>query len=336
MKALIIICFIVFGYLCVSAQTPPASSAVQEADRLSGEVVKLFSEKKFEEALPLARRAISVRENELGKKHVSLAGAWRNLAYIQLQLKDLKEAETSFEKAFEIYEKNQPLSPENEKLFVEMIEAAAFFDATGGFVDKAVKKFLRAVESREKINGKDSPELSTTLLKLGQTYQVKEDYENAAPVLLRALEIRRNKLKKGDAQIAKAYREASCVFGKLGRSAELEAVKNELFPKMPKDANVKSPDAPGQITKAVINGKALSLPKPAYPREAREKRAKGTVQIQVLIDETGSVLHACAISGAKELQRVSEISAYGAKFEPTFLDGKPVKVNGVIVYNFVP
>ena len=336
MKTLTAISFIVFSFVYVSGQTPQDSPAKQEADKISIEVVKLFNEKKFDEALLLARRVISIRENELGKNDISVAEAWRNLAYIQLQRKDGKEAETAFEKAFEIYEKNQPLSAQNEKIFVEMLEAVAYYEATDGNFLKAEKKFLRTIELREKINGKDSLELSLPLLRLGQIYQIKEDYEKAAPVLLRALEIRRNKLKKGNEQIGEAYRDAACVFGKLGRKDELADIKNELFPKLPDQKSPAIVDNPVGITKGVMNGKALSLPKPAYPREAREKRAKGTVQVQVLIDETGSVVHACAIDGAKELQRASEISAYGAKFEPTLLGGKPVKVIGVIVYNFIP
>ncbi len=35
-----------------------------------------------------------------------------------------------------------------------------------------------------------------------------------------------------------------------------------------------------------------------------------------------------------EMQRSSEIAAYQSKFHPTMLEGKPVKVTGVIIYNF--
>lgn len=85
-----------------------------------------------------------------------------------------------------------------------------------------------------------------------------------------------------------------------------------------------------------MNGKALQLAKPAYPAEARAKRARGTVMVEVMIDKSGKIIFACATSGAKELQRASEVAAYNSKFAPTTLLGQPVSVKGIIVYNYVP
>src|ERR1044071_5132745 len=46
------------------------------------------------------------------------------------------------------------------------------------------------------------------------------------------------------------------------------------------------------ISGGVLNGKAISLPKPAYPPIARAARASGTVVVQVVIDENGNVVSA--------------------------------------------
>lgn len=86
----------------------------------------------------------------------------------------------------------------------------------------------------------------------------------------------------------------------------------------------------------VLNGKAISLPKPVYPPAARAVRAAGTVQIQVLIDEEGNLFSAEAVSGHPLLRFSAKQAACGAKFTPTLLSGKPVKVAGIITYNFVP
>jgi protein TonB len=85
----------------------------------------------------------------------------------------------------------------------------------------------------------------------------------------------------------------------------------------------------------VLNGKAISLPKPAYPPIARAAHASGTVTVQVLIDENGSVVSAKAVSGHPLLQAVAVAAARQARFSPTKLSGQPVKVTGVIQYNFV-
>jgi len=101
----------------------------------------------------------------------------------------------------------------------------------------------------------------------------------------------------------------------------------------PPEAKPTPPRAP--ISGGVLNGKAISLPKPAYPPIAKAAHASGTVTVQVTIDENGSVISAHAVSGHPLLQAVAVAAARGARFSPTKLSGQPVKVTGVITYNFV-
>lgn len=92
---------------------------------------------------------------------------------------------------------------------------------------------------------------------------------------------------------------------------------------------------PRVISKGVITSQALSLPKPAYPPIARQARIEGVVSVQVLIDESGKVISAKTISGNPMLSGASQQAAYAARFSPTRLGDQPVKVSGVITYNFV-
>jgi TonB family protein len=84
----------------------------------------------------------------------------------------------------------------------------------------------------------------------------------------------------------------------------------------------------------VINGKATSLPKPAYPAAARAIQAEGQVSVHVLIDESGHVVSANATSGHPLLRNAAEAAARNARFTPTQLSGVPIKVSGTIIYNF--
>lgn len=86
------------------------------------------------------------------------------------------------------------------------------------------------------------------------------------------------------------------------------------------------------IKGGVVNGKALSLPKPDYPRNVR---GSGAVTVSILIDENGKVIKAGARNGSPLVQGVSREAACKAKFSPTVIDGKPVKVSGVLTYAFV-
>lgn len=87
-------------------------------------------------------------------------------------------------------------------------------------------------------------------------------------------------------------------------------------------------------TGGVLNGEAIELPKPAYPQPARILKASGLVSVQVLIDEKGKVISAQAVSGHPLLRSTAVQAAYRARFTPTLLSKQPVKVSGVITYNF--
>ena len=88
------------------------------------------------------------------------------------------------------------------------------------------------------------------------------------------------------------------------------------------------------ISGGVLNGKAISLPAPEYPAIAKQAKASGAVAVRVTIDENGAVISAQAVSGHPLLQAAAVAAARQARFSPTLLMGEPVKVTGVIVYNF--
>lgn len=100
-------------------------------------------------------------------------------------------------------------------------------------------------------------------------------------------------------------------------------------------ANI-SAQTPKITTGGVLNGKAVSLVKPAYLPAAKAVNAGGTVNVQITIDEQGNVVSASAVSGHPLLKAVSEEAAKASKFSPTTLSGEPIKVTGILVYNFAP
>jgi protein TonB len=90
-----------------------------------------------------------------------------------------------------------------------------------------------------------------------------------------------------------------------------------------------------RVSSVVLASKAINLPQPPYPALARQIRVTGAVSVQILIDESGRVVAAHAVSGHPFLTKSAEEAAQRARFTPTVLNGQPVKVQGVITYNFV-
>ena len=88
------------------------------------------------------------------------------------------------------------------------------------------------------------------------------------------------------------------------------------------------------VSGGVLNGKAVSLPAPIYPQVGRQMRVSGMVTVEVVIDVTGRVISARAVSGPQVLYGAAEKAALQARFSPTILSGQPIKMAGTINYNF--
>ena len=91
----------------------------------------------------------------------------------------------------------------------------------------------------------------------------------------------------------------------------------------------------GRVGNALLCGKAISLPKPAYPEEAKAQNVSGTVVIEIVIDEKGRVIWAKPVDGHPLLQRAAWNAACQSRHSPIKISGRAVKAGGTISYNFV-
>lgn len=110
---------------------------------------------------------------------------------------------------------------------------------------------------------------------------------------------------------------------------------------VPVETESKPPEPPvvkpatRSVPSTVLISKVINLPQPAYPVIAKQTRTQGPVNIQILVDEQGKVISAQVVSGNPMLNPAAKEAAMRARFTPTVLNGQPVKIQGVITYNFV-
>ena len=91
----------------------------------------------------------------------------------------------------------------------------------------------------------------------------------------------------------------------------------------------------GKNGNPVLCGRAISLPKPAYPPDAKAQRISGTVAVNIVIDEKGRVIWAQAVDGHPLLREASVKAACQSLHSPIKISGRAVKAGSVISYNFV-
>lgn len=309
----------------------PESPELAEARALSNSAVKLYTEGKFKEALEPAKRALKLREKILKADDKRVADAVGNLAVIYLALKKYQEAEAYYERVLAAEEKR---SGADSLQVAKTLDVLAWLHYARGDVKQSAAAYKRVLAIKEKISGPKSGEVARTLFRLAEIYQTQGALEEAEPFYRRLIEFDDKVQLEADITVNDARQSFICLLGKMNKPDEADRVQ---YPGKTKFNPEIVSDAPEGIDfrGGVLNGRALRLAKPDYPDQARAAGVAGTVVVQVTINEQGKVVRACAINGHPLLWLASERAAYASEFTSTKLSGKPVKVTGMITYNFV-
>lgn len=303
------------------------SAELTEASRLNAEVLRLFRERKFEDAQPLAERALAIREKVLDENHPLVAVSLMNLAAVLAERDKRDQAEQLLRRAIPVLERNPEANATN--LTTGQRQLAALLTRKGDY-EEAVALLERAIEVGEKSKGDDRLGLAESLNLLAQVHLVRGDVERAAPVYYRAQKVWGEVLPAGDPRREKAGDDIHClsIMTDYYKHLEFDKLLSELRLKDKKDEEKTSPSS-------VINGKAISKPSPSYPIAAKRMGLSGPVAIKVTVDENGRVSDAKPLCGHPILATAGVDAACQARFSVTTLSGKPVRVKGIITYNFV-
>jgi TonB family protein len=351
LKSILALIILTLATLNVSAQQGAGKGEAAEADRLNAQVLKLYQEGKYEEALPVAKRVLELRERALGGEDLRVAHALANLGNIYARMGVPKEAEPLFTRALAVAEKRGAAETDfaadlNTQLGLIRLEAGRY---------KEGEPFLRRVlEIKEKVYGAESVRVVTPLLNLADVSFLRQQPEEAHALLGRALSILGRQPFVKDAMTAKRLKNYYCPLMGLGAgdTKELTGQLSKIIWKLEEPeqaaqyekeqqeraARGEGAEKKGQkvvVEGAVLNGHAISKPQPDYPLAAKTHGASGPVVVEIVVGETGKVIKAEALCGHPLLKGVAVEAALKARFTPTTLSGMPVKVSGIITYNFV-
>ena len=90
--------------LANSFELSQQSAELEEANTLTTSVIKLFNQGKYDEALPLARRVLQIREKLLPRTDPQIASALNNLGELYTAQKDYKAAIEAYSRVLQIHE----------------------------------------------------------------------------------------------------------------------------------------------------------------------------------------------------------------------------------------
>jgi DNA-binding SARP family transcriptional activator len=306
-----------------TSKSPLDKPEVAEAAKLAVEAAQLYKQGKYKEALPIAKRCLQIRERAFTPADEALRTALNNLAEVYLALGKYGDAEPLFQRLIKSYEE---FAPADARL-VRALQRMGLIKFVAGEHDKTERLYRRALEITEKAYAPDDPKVASAASYLAEYYQAVGNFKKAEPLYQRIFAITEKHTPTGDSEDFRQARDRyACLLHKIGREEQAREVED----RGPLAGTGSTP-----VMGSVINGRAISIPKPPYPDEARAARVSGTVVVRVVIDEKGNVIRACAMQGPSLLMHTSEAAAFNAVFTPTKLSGQPVKVTGIINYNFV-
>ncbi len=118
-KLLLVIALMLLAMSPMSAQKDEKLVERKEAEELVRQVISLYRSGKYNEALPLAEKAIILSESATGPISDLTAASLRNLAEIQFARRKNKDAEVSYDRYLTVYEK---VVGENDPQFISSLD----------------------------------------------------------------------------------------------------------------------------------------------------------------------------------------------------------------------
>ncbi len=289
-------------------------------DDLSAKVVSAIRANDFGAAEVMATQLVELSKKVNGATSRDTAIATMNLAYSQKQQNKFDKAIQNFQGAIDILEKLGNLK--NREL-IDAYEGLAHTYFLNGKSKLAVQAYLTAVSSADKRFGSESKEGYSAALSIAMIYLKDKDYPAANDFFINSYgrALKHYGMSSAEAEKVEDSRACSALIENVSKNM------NDAFYDVQK--KYVSPEGVG-----ILNGKAISLPRPEYPARAKYAGASGLVVIRVKVDETGLVFRAFPVCGNSLLRDTTTTAAYGARFSPTIVQGKPIAVSGVIRYNF--
>lgn len=175
--------------LALSGRAAGQGSSVEEARRLYNRVVELNNAGRYDEAVPLAERALAIFTNALGPDHSDVALSLNGLALLYAARGDYSRAEPLYQRALAIYLKLSAHNDAAAKNVATTLNNLAELYKDRGEYARAEPLYQRALAICVKLLGADHSAVATTLNNLADMYRAKGDYARAEPLFQRALAI---------------------------------------------------------------------------------------------------------------------------------------------------
>ena len=201
---------------------------------------------------------------------------------------------------------------------------------------EAARLAQTALEAAERQSGPDSLETSAALMNFASVEVARRDMKKARKSLVRLVEMRAKRAGPSKKFEQSALELFVCVAASDPKDAPDPELIKRIHSIFVEDSVLEQGFRISPDRAELKGGELLNKPQPKYPRMALDARASGGVVVRVTIDEEGRVVEATPLNcSANMLAGAGAEAARRATFNPTLVNGKPVRVRSIIHYRFV-
>jgi CHAT domain-containing protein/Tfp pilus assembly protein PilF len=193
--------------------------ALHDASKRFEEALELQRAGRYDEAAPLAERALEIRERLLGTEHRNVAIGINNLAGIYADRGEYVKAEPLYRRALDIREKALGNDHPSTAEILNNLGVLYYYQGKYGEAEPLQK---RALDIWEKALGKDHPNISEALNNLAVLYSAQGKYVEAESFYKRALDISEKALGKDHTNIAYNLTNLALLYLTQGKYVEAE------------------------------------------------------------------------------------------------------------------
>ncbi len=209
----------------VISQVSPQDK-LAEAEMLTQQVIQLYQQGKYNEAIPLAEQALAIRKKVLGDNNRLTADSLNNLAELYKSQGRYSEAEPLHKEALDIRRKQ--LGDNHPDTASSLNNLAALYYSQGRY-SEAEPLYKQALAIRKQQLGDNHPDTATSLNNLAGLYRVQGRYSEAEPLYKQALTIIKQQLGDNHPLTASSLNNLAGLYYSQGRYSEAEPLYKQAL-----------------------------------------------------------------------------------------------------------
>ena len=214
------------GQTTIAQQQESAEEQLAKAKQLNQQVIELYKQGKYSEAIPLAQEALRIRQQVLGKEHADVANSLNNLGLLYQSMGRYQQAEPLYTQALEM--KRRLLGDEHPSVANSLNNLAGLYQAMGRY-EQAEPLYTQALEIFRRLLGDEHPDVATSLNNLAGLYKSMGRYQQAEPLLTEALEMRRRLLGNQHPDVATSLNNLGLLYQLMRRYQQAEPLLTEAL-----------------------------------------------------------------------------------------------------------